>query len=187
MCYSRQMIGEPGCETGYSHAAIHLGLGEILESDAAGVKIGSIDDILIVYDHIAILRAPHTWSQSRIDRLKQFGLQQVGKKFNIRALPRIEYLKQHNIETAQQQIEDFFAGLSKPVETDRKSYFCSELVVSAFIDAGIINQSAAILFKPETLLPIDIAKDKAFGFFVGYVLKSQPYAIRDDDWFQLNI
>jgi uncharacterized protein YycO len=184
ICYSRLMIGELGCETGYCHAAICIGPEKILESDAEGVKISTIDDLLIAYDHLSVFRASGLWSASRIQRLNAYGEQQIGKKFNIRALPRIEYLRELNIETSQQQIEDHFAGLSSSVETERKSYFCSELVATAFIHVGIIDQSAAIILKPETLLPIDIARDKVFGFFSGYITKSNNYVVPEDDIFQ---
>jgi uncharacterized protein YycO len=187
LSYGTQMIDKPGCETGYSHAAIYLGSGEILESDAEGVKKSTVEDILLAYDHIAVMRANDIWSISRIKSLRDFASHHIGKKFNARALPRIGFLKQASIESEHQQIIDHFEGRSTPIVTDRPAYFCSELVVSAFIDAGIIEQSAAILFKPETLLPIDIAQDKVFGFFVGYIKKGRNYAIPDDDWFQSNI
>ncbi|RYG39290.1 MAG: hypothetical protein EON93_00175 [Burkholderiales bacterium] len=187
LSYGTQMMDHPGCESGYSHAAIYLGSGEILESDAGGVKRSSVDDILLAYDHIAVMRADNVWSNKRVASLKHFAERQIGKKFNAHALPRIELLRQTNIDGAHQQILDHFAGKGAPVVTERPVYFCSELVVSAFIDAGIITQSAAILFKPETLVPIDIAQDKVFGFFVGYIPKNSRYTIPDNDWFQSNI
>lgn len=185
--YARLMMGEPGCETGYSHAAIYLGSGEILESDTSGVKKSTVGDVLRVYDHIAVLRSHNLWSRSRIGRLKDFASRQIGKKFNIYALPRIEFLRQESAENSYREISDYFEGLSDPVETERNSYFCSELVASAFIDADIITESAAILLKPETLLPIDIAQDKIFGFFVGYIAQDSAYSVPDDDWFRTNV
>lgn len=187
VCYSPQMIEEVGCESGYSHAAIYLGAGEILESGTGGVKIISIEDLLSIYDHVAVLRASDTWSHASIQRLKQFGSLHVGKKFNIRALPKIEFRREESLENAQQHVEDYFSGRAVSVKTDRELYFCSELVVSAFIDSGIISDSAAVLFKPETFFPIDIAKDKVFGFFIGYIKKSDTYEVPSEDWFQSNI
>lgn len=187
LSYGTQMMDHPGCETGYCHAAIYLGSGEILESDSGGVKKSSVEDVLLAYDHIAVMRANDTWSSPRVDALNDFASRQIGKNFNIHGLPRIELLRHASIEAAHQQILDHFAGRGTPVATNRATYFCSELVVSAFIDVGIITQSAAILFKPETLLPIDIAQDKAFGFFVGYIPKNSRYVIPNNDWFRSNI
>ncbi|WP_425605144.1 YiiX/YebB-like N1pC/P60 family cysteine hydrolase [Stenotrophomonas hibiscicola] len=90
------MMGEPGC--GYSHAAIYLGSGEILESDTSGVKKSTVGDVLRVYDHIAVLRSRNSWSRSRIVRLKDFASRQIGKKFNIYGSPRIEFLRQESAE-----------------------------------------------------------------------------------------
>jgi len=175
--------GEQGCETGYSHSAVYLGAGDILESDAQGVQISTIDHMMLAYDHFAVLRASETWSDSRLARLRRFAEQHVGKKFNSIGIHRIDYRKEEEDETSQQQVEAYFAGRGVPVATDRPIYFCSELVVSAFLDVGIIDASAAMLFKPETKYPMDIARDKAFGFFVGYIPKSKAYVIPDDDWF----
>ncbi|THD07122.1 hypothetical protein B1806_15340 [Metallibacterium scheffleri] len=187
LSYAAQMMDEPGCETGYCHAAIYLGSGEILESDAQGVKKSSVEDILLAYDHIAVMRSEDIWSSARIEALRDFASRHIGKKFNIRALPRIELLRQLSVENPHQEIIDYFAGRATPVEADRETYFCSELVTSAFIDAGIISESAALLFKPETLMPIDIAQDKVFGFFFGYIPKRSNYVIPSDDWFRSNI
>lgn len=187
LSYGAEMMDHPGCETGYSHAAIHLGSGKILESDAGGVKKSSIQDILLAYDHIAVMRSDDAWSSQRIVSLHDFANCQIGKTFNAKALPRIELLRETNINGAHQQILDHFAGKGTIVEADRPAYFCSELVVAAFIDAGVIDQSAAILFKPETLFPIDIAQDKVFGFFIGYIPKDSRYSIPKVDWFRSNI
>lgn len=187
LSYGAEMIDYPGCETGYSHAAIHLGSGQILESDSGGVKKSSIKDVLLAYDHIAVMRQDDVWSNRRVESLNSFANRHIGKKFNAKALPRIELLRETNIDGAHQQILDHFAGKGLPVEPDRPAYFCSELVVAAFIDAEIIDQSAAILFKPETLYPIDIAKDKVFGYFIGYIPKNSKYLIPDNDWFQSSI
>jgi hypothetical protein len=180
------MLGERGCENGYSHAAIHLGAGEILESET-GVKVTSVADLLLAYDHIAVLRAAGAWSESRVTHLKGFAAQVTGRKFNPYGLPKIEMRRQENIDTAMQQVEEYFAGTAEPVDSDRKVYFCSELVASVFIEVGIISQSAAMLFRPETFFPMDIAKDKAYGCFVGYIAKSDQYVVRADDWFRSNI
>jgi hypothetical protein len=96
-------------------------------------------------------------------------------------------LRQESAENSCWEIFDYFEGLSAPVETERNSYFCSELVASAFIDADIITKSAAILFKPEALLPIDISQDKVFGFFVGYIARDSAYSVPDDDWFRTSV
>lgn len=187
LCYGTQLMDEPGCESGYSHAAIYIGDGKALESDAEGVKTSSIDNILLAYDHIAVMRAEDTWSKSRIQSLQDFALRHLGKKFNIRALPKIQMLKEISIDNSLQEIKDHFSGGAAPVQPNRSTYFCSELVTSAFIDAGIISESAAILFKPETMMPIDIAQDKVFGFFVGYIPKNTSYVIPGGDLFRSSI
>lgn len=49
------------------------------------------------------------------------------------------------------------------------SYFCSQLVVAAFIFAGVIGESASIVFKPEVATPRGICFDAIYGRFIGYL------------------
>lgn len=68
--------------------------------------------------------------------------------------------------TAMERVHSYFSCMKPVVQTERGKYFCSELVTAAFIHVGIIDQSAAMLFIPETLSPEDIGIDKGFGFFM---------------------
>jgi hypothetical protein len=151
------------------------------------VQITDVAYMHLAYDHLAVLRAEDAWSQHRLQRLRDFANRHVGKRFNAAGISQIEELKVQNIGTAMQQLEEYFATRRKMVSANRELYFCSELVGAAFIDAGIISDSAALFFRPETLTPGDLIKDKAFGFFVGFVPKFKEYEIPDDDWFTTNV
>ncbi|QOZ83778.1 MULTISPECIES: hypothetical protein [Chromobacterium] len=81
-----------------------------------------------------------------------------------------------------EQVEQVFEGKIPPATPDRDAYFCSEFVVSAFIRIGLIGKEATVAFRPETLSPEDMAKDKVFGFFCGYIIPYAGYKIPEDDY-----
>ncbi len=86
-----------------------------------------------------------------------------------------------------ERVHGYFEKIVVPSSGDNNKYFCSELVTSAFIKVGIIHESAAIIFAPETFLPEDIGQDKVFGFFIGYIIPYDDYKIPENDYFQYSI
>lgn len=95
--------------------------------------------------------------------------------------------KEHYQNDLMERIEGYFEGTASEVPSERGVYFCSELITAAFIHVGIIAQSAAVVFTPETFSPSDVAKDKAFGFFYGYVRSSPEYVVPEGDFFKSSI
>jgi uncharacterized protein YycO len=185
LCFSRMTASElQAGDSGYSHAAIALGEQRVLEAAPSGVRIASVRSLLEEYDHIAVIRNSELWDKSRLEALEQFAVETVGKRFNALGLHRFPMRKDSYADNLMERVEGFFEGAEPEVSSLRNVYFCSELVTAAFIHVGIIAQSAAVVFTPETFSPSDIAKDKAFGFFEGY-LKSHPdYKIPGGDFFK---
>ena len=130
------------------------------------------------------MRSSDFWDHAGLQVLEDFAGETSGKGFNRFGMLRFEERKKIHGETLMDQIESYFGGTLPSVQTTRDGYFCSELVTAAFIRVGIIDESAAPAFRPETMSPNDIAKDKAFGFFVGYLLSSPAYRLTDDDYFR---
>ncbi|NWA28165.1 hypothetical protein HX870_03185 [Pseudomonas gingeri] len=170
--------------SGYAHAAICLDDTSIFEASTAGVKLTTVSSLLEEYAHVAVLRHTETWSPARLEALKKFANAQLDKKFNKQGIKKYEKRKIQNHANVMTDIRKYFDGKLKPLSVDRAVYFCSELVVAAFISVGIIEESAAIIFKPEIFSPEDIAKDKIFGFFIGYLISYESYDIPVEDWFK---
>lgn len=185
LCFSSMMANEAQADgTGYSHTAIVLPDQLVLEASAAGVRMVSVATLLDEYDHIAVLRNRELWDCSRLQRLEQFALEAAGKTFNALGLKKFPERKERRQADLMDRVAGFFEGTEPEVVSRRGVYFCSELTTAAFIDVGMIEQSAAVVFTPETFSPSDIGKDKVFGFFCGY-LKSHPgYKIPEDDYFK---
>ncbi len=188
LCYSSIMLEEiDGIKYGYSHVAICVNEEEILESVAAGVKKTNINNLLNEYNHVAVLRGEDLWSNDRIAKLNQYAGESIGKPFNADGLKMYRVIKEEYKEAAMERVHGYFEKIVVPSSGDNNKYFCSELVTSAFIKVGIIHESAAIIFAPETFLPEDIGQDKVFGFFIGYIIPYDDYKIPENDYFQYSI
>lgn len=191
LCYSRMTAEEEtAIGTGYSHVAIALREGRVLEASNKGVQVVSVAGLLEDYDHIAVLRELNTnelWDQARLDSLEEFAAQAIGRRFNQVGLAKFPGRKESYRNDLMERVHGYFEGTTREVPSNRGVYFCSELITAAFIHVGIIEQSAAVVFTPETFSPSDIAKDKAFGFFCGYVKSSSGYAVPSGDFFRSNI
>ena len=105
----------------------------------------------------------------------------------MRGMRRVPDKKQQHTDQVMERVTGFFDGTQLPESADRESYFCSELIVSAFIDVGIIDDSASIVLSPDILSPSDIGTDKAFGLFRGYVIRSAEYKVPEMDHFRTSL
>jgi len=191
LCYSRMTAEEEtAIGTGYSHIAIALRGERVLEAANAGVQVVTVGRLLEDYDHIAVLREFKTselWDEARLNSLDEFAAQAIGKRFNQIGLVKFPERKENYRNDLMERIHGYFEGTTPEVSSNRGVYFCSELIIAAFIHVGIIEQSAAVVFTPETFSPSEIAKDKAFGFFCGYVKSTSGYVVPDGDFFRSNI
>lgn len=188
LCYSSALEGKADeISQGYSHAAICTQNNGIVESSSSGVKTTDVSSLFNEYEHVAVLRNKELWSKNRLQKLDGYTRDQIGKKFNSVGMYKVPKRKEKQDEEVTQRIEGYFEGSYKPPAYERNTYFCSELVISAFIHVGIIDESASILLSPDTFSPEDIGRDKAFGFFVGYIVPDNEYKIPENDTFRTTI
>lgn len=113
---------------------------------------------------MAVLRNKELWSENRLQKLDAYTKDQIGKKFNSVGMYKVPKRKVKQDEEVMQRVDGYFEGSYKPPAYERNTYFCSELVTSAFIHVGIIDEPASILLRPDTFSPENIGRDKAFGF-----------------------
>jgi uncharacterized protein YycO len=185
LCYSADLKGKNECVMqGYSHVAICTFKTGVIEASSNGINRTSVIDLLSEYGHIAVLRNSKLWSRKRLERLDEFVAKKIGLKFNQTGMYRVPERKEEQDAEIMTRVKGYFEGRFVPKSHDRDIYFCSELVTAAFIDVGIIDESASIILSPETFSPEDIGRDKAFGFFVGYIKSYDDYPIPDDDDFR---
>lgn len=188
LCYSSALEGKADeFSQGYSHAAINTKSNGIVESSSSGVRTTNISSLFNEYEHVAVLRNKELWSERRLQKLDEFTESQIGKKFNYVGMYKVPKRKEKQQDESMQRVKGYFEDSYKPPAYERNTYFCSELVTSAFIHVGIIDESASILLSPDTFSPEDIGRDKAFGFFVGYIVPNRDYKIPEYDNFRTSI
>lgn len=186
-CYSPDVANEEHNKpTKYGHVAIALANRQVLDSSNS-VKIKTLEELLDDYDHIAVKRATQTWNSERLERLENFAKTHAGKSFNKIGMDKVPKRKIELEFHAWEYLNMFFEGKFNPRSSNRNSFFCSQIVVCAFIDAGIITPSASIILSPETLTPSELAQDAIFGFFCGHIIRNPNIPVPMDDYFRFSL
>lgn len=176
----------------YCHAAIYYGDSLVAESLALdGLKKGSIgktniDNFVARYDHVAVLRIPYAWtSYERIKKFKLFVDEVIsrGAKYNIIGILRFVKNKGVHERDIYIKLNNFFDGELPKYSPVKSNYFCSEFVCDCLIATGIIEESAAVLYKSDAYSPGDLGADPTFGIFLGYLRSDDGYSVPVDDVF----
>ncbi|MDP3839610.1 MAG: hypothetical protein Q8Q54_11880 [Methylococcales bacterium] len=170
----------------YSHAAICTKNNMIIDSLKSGVRETTVDNLLKKYEYISVLRNPY-WDNNLLNKLHGF-LENCIKeksKFNHKgaSASTLENRKKEHEETINEQLTDFFDGKIENKFSYKESYFCSELIVSAFRKINIIDEATSILYRPEVMCPDSLAEEPIFGHFYGYLVCDDDYQIPETDRF----
>ncbi len=158
-------IGSP-----YTHVALCTTNETFADSVPIGVRTGSVGDLVSESGHIAVLRnCADVWTPQRIGSLRTFVQLQVAE-YNMPGVLKFKTRREMTIATAQERLETYFSSETPDqVAEATNEYFCSEFVVSCFISARIIDESAAQVLQPHVFAPPDLADDLTFGALVGYL------------------
>lgn len=183
LCYSSLTAGQHDGTGGYDHVGISMGEGQILHADHRGVRLDGADDLLQDHGHLAILRDRVFWDPAREAALRNFSNLHVGAPFNAAGLQQLKAQMAQVAHSALSQLEQYFDGKFVPSYAGG-TFFCSELVVLAWIHVGLITESASIVFPPNATGPLELSRNAVFGRFLGYVAPS-GYRLPLDDRFRL--
>ena len=183
----------------YTHAAIACGSSEIADARVVqGVRIRPLDDLVAESSHVAVFRAhPGMWSEHALDELRDFTAAMNALKAGYRHRPFWKWLpmpiaerqatwdeiKSNHADRLMDELRRYFDEGPGDQESPYRRYFCSEFVVACFIHCGLIEPSAAVVFKPDVHSPGDLQKDAIFGLLVGYLGADQRLALPADDPF----
>ncbi len=111
LCYSSVLRGaDDALGRGYAHVALCGENGLPFEANQSGVRVTAVRDLLGVYEHIAVVRAPCTWFADRIHKLDGFLQSQVGKPFNRVGMYRVPKRKQALHNEAMERVYGYFEG-----------------------------------------------------------------------------
>lgn len=177
--------GNDELNSGYIHAAIYLGEDKVAEAVVKKVQITSFEHAIEDYNHIAVLRQPDAWHKKNVAKLNFFVQELIDNKakFNRNGLGNFKNNLHSKSILEQDNLEKYFDGQYQPKSPVKEQYFCSELVVSAYIAVGFISESAAIIYNPETISPSALGDDPTFGIFLGYIKPYDEYIIPENDQF----
>lgn len=178
-------FAEKSSMLGYSHAAICCCEGIVSESCRKGVRKTTIDAMLKEYEHIAVFRQIHLWSPNRIRKLNEFVDDAIAAqaKFNVQGIRDYENARIEHDANLLEKLTGYFDGSLRSPSPVQGAYFCSELVAAAFIAVEILTPSAAVVFDPRIMSPLDVARDATYGLFVGYIIPYDGYTVSREDAF----
>ncbi|HCE93744.1 MAG TPA: hypothetical protein DEV74_14795 [Acidovorax sp.] len=169
----------------YTHAAIYLGEGMVLEAVRPRVQKVPLDELLERYAHVAVFRQPDAWMPDRIQALAFFASKSVIAKarYNLGGALKIFDAKADHQNTVYERLDAYFKDPKSVSWSEKEEYFCSELVVDCYIVAGFIDPSAIAVYQSHTYSPGDLAEDPTFGTFAGYISGRPGYTIPSSDEF----
>lgn len=161
----------------YSHAAIYLGSGQILEAVAPRIR----KTVLKVprRGYIGVIRSQYGFGPERREILHDFASQLVANKarYDLRGVLNFVGIRR---DAYWKSIDAILAGASDIKGDQRTRYFCSALVARIWCVVGIADASAWHLFLRNLISPGGIVGDVNFGWFLGYLVPS-GMTVPDDD------
>lgn len=153
----------------YSHAAIYLGNGEILEAISSGIKINRLK--LPRGGYIGVMRSQLGFGIERQHILQDFAKQLVEQKARYDFRGVLQFVGPRS-QAYHDNISAILAGADSIRGNERTRYFCSALVARTWCIVGIADESAWSLFLRDLISPGDIPGNVNFGWFLGYLISS---------------
>jgi uncharacterized protein YycO len=141
-----------------SHAAVYVGGGEVVEALGGGVRTRTIAGLLEEETVILALRVPDL-SVAQAEAVRTAALRNVGRRFNYAGVAfNLPFTFSRRLcelpmmPTAARDLCIRGVGAIHHLATSRQSYFCSQLVLQSYLQAGVPITDA----DPRLLSPADI-------------------------------
>ena len=151
----------------------------------APVEMVDVRDLVSSCKHAAVFRSSWAFGGNRVNKLRLFLDRIVEERaaYNFWGAYRYAARKDEHLSTLKEQLGAYFNGQGTPALSDKKSYFCSELVGASLCVIDAISPNAAVVYNPSTTSPSDLGNDPTFGDFLGYLVPSDDTVIPEDDEF----
>jgi len=104
-------------------------------------------------------------------------------RFDIDGLRVFADVRESHQVGLQEMLMKYFSDMADMANAVKDQYFCSALVVAAYIFVGIIQGGATVVYKPDAMSPGDMVRDPTFGTFLGYISRHDDYVLPEDDDF----
>ena len=144
----------------YTHAAIYIGDGEIAESTPPAVKIRKLSGADTKGVLIGVLRSQLGFSGQRPAAVREFVQQLVAEHAAYDFAGVLKFSGRHK-EFNERLLDEVAANYGKIKTTDeflKQAYFCSALVVTCYMVAGVIGDTAQVAYPPNVISPGDLTE-----------------------------
>lgn len=171
-----------GASGEYVHVAVYTGAGRVVEAVQEGVVESSLDEVIDRYPYVAVCRCPGTGSSGipgLADKVVEFCQRHVKTKTPYNG---IGALKSPALELRElrYQRKHYICSDHVPRSKPKDAFFCSELVIEAFIYGGYIPEGQ---MHPAGYSPSALSEDAIFNLqgFLGcpemaeHILRHDPY------------
>jgi hypothetical protein len=161
-------------ETPYTHAAVHLGNKQIVESTSPKVQIRKLSDVNKKNYVIAVLRSQCGFLKKREAALKHFASKLI-EHGALTTGPAYTFKERKDQFLTQllNNLERNYGTITSEDEFVKRSYLCSALVVACYTVTGIIGDTAQQAYQPNVFSPGDLHRDPTFGWLLGYIIKNR--------------
>jgi hypothetical protein len=159
-------IGSP-----YTHAGIYLGASELLEAGDPKVEIRRLSSRDKEGSIIGVFRSQNGFSDERVRALREFAeaLVRNDAEYDWPGIRNFRQVRTHLEEELFEILERDYGKVLTKDELERRSYFCSALVVACYIVSGVIGDTAQLAYKADAFSPANLHEDPTFGWFLGYI------------------
>ena len=173
---------ERATQSKYTHVGICYSSTEVVHMRTSGIEMVAVSQFLRAKHRVAVLRNPHIWTSAKLQLLRGFldNCLANHRSYDEAALDSFSARRdEHRLNLLDRLYAHFENGLP-PKDHRKLEYLCSELVVAAFVEAGVIQPSAAIVYQCDTYSVGDLVRDPTFGYLLGY-LKTEVRGVIPSD------
>ena len=153
----------------YTHAAIYLGDGLILDAVLPKVRKISVTHTIDRNTTIGVLRSQTPFTDCK--KLNEFADILIKGKSKYDFLGVFNVIKQRKLldENMLKIVNENYEKSILDEKYEKSAYFCSGLVVACYCVAGPIGSSARIIYNPAAYAPGHLYKQPTFGWVLGYL------------------
>jgi hypothetical protein len=158
----------------YTHSGIYVGGEEVLEAGDPKVEVRRLSDLDKKENVIGVFRSQMGFLDDRIAELRKFAdtLVRNDAEYDWTGIRNFRQVKNQLEQELLEILDRDYGKVLTKDELERRSYFCSALVVACYIVCGVIGDTAQLAYKADAFSPADLHEDPTFGWFLGYITSS---------------
>ena len=144
---------------------------KVLEAGDPKVEVRRLSDLDKEDNIIGVFRTQMGFLDGRIAELRHFAdaLVRNDAEYDWTGIRNFRQVKNQLEEELLEILDRDYGKVLTKDELERRSYFCSALVVACYIVCGVIGDTAQLAYKADAFSPAVLHEDPRFGWFLGYI------------------